>query len=296
MPVAVDPGRQQGAHRHHPAALAHLQHQRVGQPPCSRPSEGSVLRPAPEGRGRISGPLPLALAGQTNLLRCGRPQRTSLASDCPHAMAWDARVVDRRHDVHDRERHDDQGRDDDQEGDDDPAAPRRLVCLSPSGAVGAASHSPGGRPGGGAGGWAGERRRGVVTHAAPPGSVDGRGERRELGSECRPGGVAGARAVAGGGLPAGDGSRRAPPAAPWRAPVGVQPPGAYPAALAGGGAHGSTGRRSDDDGGARDREHVGGAGAVWLPLGGGGRGRLRGGGADVRLGEPEARHQPRRAR
>ena len=37
-------------------------------------------------------------------------------------------------------------------------------------------------------------------------------------------------------------------------------------------------------------------GAVWLPLGGGGWGRLRGGGAGVRLGEPEARHGPGGAR
>jgi hypothetical protein len=30
VPVGVDPGRQQGVHRHHPAALTHLQHQSVG--------------------------------------------------------------------------------------------------------------------------------------------------------------------------------------------------------------------------------------------------------------------------
>ena len=36
--------------------------------------------------------------------------------------------------------------------------------------------------------------------------------------------------------------------------------------------------------------------AGWLPRGGGGRDQLRGGDAGVRLGEPEARHGPGRAR
>ena len=40
VPVRVDPGRDQRVHRHHPAALADLEHQRVGGHERERPGLG----------------------------------------------------------------------------------------------------------------------------------------------------------------------------------------------------------------------------------------------------------------
>jgi len=89
VPVAVHPGRHQGVHVHHPAALADLQHQRVGGHERVR---ALIQRPGPK---RLH--LLVQLPGHHADLRLAQPSDAELLDQLLHPPRRDTEQVAGRH-------------------------------------------------------------------------------------------------------------------------------------------------------------------------------------------------------
>jgi hypothetical protein len=90
VPVSVDAGRDQGVHRHDPAALADLKHQRIGRDEGERSRLGQ--RPSAELLD-----VGIKLGGHVGDLRLGQCGDPQTLHELVHAPSADAEQVARRH-------------------------------------------------------------------------------------------------------------------------------------------------------------------------------------------------------